>query len=204
MGAKLCIYIYIYINVHICIVTVALQIIFYFFSLSFTSLSLFLSSASTLTSLFLSLVPHSQLTNLWSKLTITNRHRSKLTHRLPPKQAHLPISFRIFWLISGFWGFDLFNSLFHQFWDFLVDQWVLGFWSLFILCLISGWWWVDDDGLMMVADADAWWWWVDDDGWVGWWWVWIDRCWWLVLWWVCERVLERSVKMNILLNKCVE
>ena len=111
------IYIYIYINVHICIVIVTLQIIFYFFSLSFTSLSLFLSGASTLTSLFLSLVPHSQLTNLRSKLTITNRCRSKVTHRLPPKQAHLPINFRIFWLISGFWSFDLFNSLF--------DQWVM-------------------------------------------------------------------------------
>ena len=140
MGAKLCIYIYI--NVHICIVIVTLQIIFYFFSLSFTSLSLFLSGASTLTSLFLSLVPHSQLTNLRSKLTITNRCRSKLTHRLPPKQAHLPINFRIFWLISGFWSFDLFNSLF--------DQWVMVGW----------WWWVDDGGWCWCLMMVGWWWWL--------------------------------------------
>ena len=125
VGAKLCIYIYKCAYMH-CYCSFANNILL-FFSLSFTPLSLFLSGASTLISLFLSLVPHSQLTNLRSKLAITNRRRSKLTHRLPPKQAHLPISFRIFCLISGFWRFDVFNSLFHQFWDFLVDQWVLGF-----------------------------------------------------------------------------
>ena len=50
--------------------------------------------------------------------------------------------FWIFCLINGFWGFDLFNSLF--------DQWVLGWWWLM---MVDWWWW-----LMMVADVNAWWW----------------------------------------------
>ena len=179
---------------------------FFFFSPSPHSLFFSLCFHSHL-SLFLSLVPHSHLSNLRSKLATASRCRSKLTRWSPPKQAHLLISFGIFCLISGFWGFDLFNSLFDSFGIFCLISGFWGFDTFFILCLISGWWW-----LMMVADdvADdgAWWCWLmlmlDDGGWVGWRWVWIDRWWWLGLWWVYERVLERSMKMNILLNKCVE
>ena len=50
--------------------------------------------------------------------------------------------FWIFCLISGFWGFDLFNSLF--------DQWVLGWWWLMIVLVDGGWCWC----LMTVG----WWW----------------------------------------------
>ena len=121
------------ITMHVCTVTIALHLIFYFFSLPFTSLSLFLSSAS-----------HSHLTDLRSKLTLVVpppklTHQSDLRSSLA-KTLTVPLliaRWSSIWSV-GFWVLTLFYSLFEQFWDSLFDQWVLGFWSFFILCLISG------------------------------------------------------------------
>ena len=179
---------------HVCTVTIALHLIFYFFSLPFTSLSLFLSSAS-----------HSHLTDLRSKLTLvvpplitTEAHSPKRSSKLTRQNSHCAIADRApkLFLISGFLGFD----------PFLFFVWtVLGFsiWSVGFGILIL-FYSLFDQWVMVLDDGDWWWCWVNDGGWVGWWCVWIDRWWWLRLCWVCERVPERSVKMNILLNKCVE
>ena len=66
-------------------------------------------------------------------------------HLLKLSSCHHWSSLKLY-LISGFWGFDLFNSLF--------DQWVLG------------WWWL----MMVHGDDGGWvgWWWVWIDCW---WWV---------------------------------
>ena len=102
-----CKIVYIYknatITVHICTVIVVLQIIFYyFFSLSFTSLSLFLSGASTLTSLSF---------YLWSLI---------LTSLISEASSPPPIAAEASSSAEA-------SSLADQFWDFLFDQWVLGF-----------------------------------------------------------------------------
>ena len=129
-----------------------------FFSLSFTWLSLFLSSASTLTSLSFYLWSLT-LTSLISeasrsKLATIDCCWSKLTRRLVLGFSIWSmgfgvliflilslISFGIFCLINGFWGFD----------PFLFFVWSVG---------DGGWW----SCLIMV---------LDDGGRVGWWWVWI-------------------------------
>ena len=136
------------------------------FSVSFTSLSLFLSSASrSHLPLFLSLVPHchSLISKASSLSPCHRRSPPKLTRRRSYHRATIDRrwsfvwsvivgvlnifnflfdQFWIFCLISGFWGFDLFNSLF--------DQWVLGWWWLMIVLDDGGWCWC----LMTVG----WWW----------------------------------------------
>ena len=163
------------------------NILLFFFSLLHLTISFSLWCFHSHLSLFLSLVPQSHLTDLRSKLATADRCRSKLI-----RWSKLTC-----WSVLGFsvWsvGFGVLIFL------------ILCLISFGIFCLISGFWGFDPVLFFVWSVGDGgWWWWVDDGGWVGWWWVWIDRWWWLGLWWVCERVLKRSVKMNILLNKCVE
>ena len=115
-----CKIVYIYKNatviVHICTITLALHLIFYyFFSLLHLTLSFSLWCFHSHHSLSLSLVPHSHLTDLRSKPPLISEashatdFRSKLTLVVPPKIAAEV------------------SSLANQFWDFLFNQWVLGF-----------------------------------------------------------------------------